>query len=378
MKRINTFLDGIKVVDLSAFLPGPLASLFLVDMGAQVLKIEPPHGDEMTRHGPRDKSGQPLFHAAVNAGKTVCRMDLKNPERRQEFLELIRTTDILIEGFRPGVMTRLGLGYETLRAINPGLIYCAMNGFGAQGPMAQVAGHDANYLALAGLLDRNGSDRPVFFDPPIADVTSSAFATTAILGALFARQRDGLGCAIDLALADVVMPLQLFQVADYGVNRAVPKRNETYLNGGAAYYRVYATADGNHVVIGAVEPKFWRNFCEAAGKPEWAARQTEPLPQTRLIADMDAYFASLTLAEAVARFGQVECCFSPVLDIGEAITSPHHASRGLVRRSPQGALQALFPVLIDGAPPDTRKPMAFAERPTLSDNARSGPGSARS
>ena len=223
----------MKVVDLSSFLPGPLASLLLADMGAEVLKVEPPAGDAMRQLGPRRPDGAPVFCEAVNAGKTVCRMDLKTPEAREELLRLVRGCDVLIEGFRPGVMARLGLAYETLRDINPGLIHCSLSGYGATGPLAQSAGHDANYLAQAGVLHRNGGTDPVFFDSPVADVSGSLFGVIAILDVLRGWDADGHGCAIDIGLADVPMPLQLFQVAAFGATGDVPQRRGTYLNGGA-------------------------------------------------------------------------------------------------------------------------------------------------
>ena len=141
--RIGSFARGVRVLDMSAFLPGPLAGLLLADMGAEVLKIEPPTGDAMRQIGPRDDRGEPVFHGAVNAGKTVRHMDLKQPEVRAEFLRLVEDYDVLIEGFRPGVMRRLGLDYEALRRVNPGLVYCSLSGYGASGPLAQAAGHDA-------------------------------------------------------------------------------------------------------------------------------------------------------------------------------------------------------------------------------------------
>ncbi len=281
--RLNQFLLGLKVVDFSSFLPGPLASLVLADMGAEVLKIEPPAGDEMQRMGPRGAAGEPLFYNAVNAGKRVRNIDLKRPEGLLEARRLVAGADVLIEGFRPGVMARLGLGYEEIRSINPRLVYCSLNGYGAQGPLAQAAGHDGNYLALAGILHRNGAGRPMFFDPPVADTTGSLFAAIAILGALEERRRTDRGCQIDLALADVMMPMQLFQIAGYGADGSAPAPGSTYLNGGAAYYQIYATRDGRHVMLGAIEPKFWRAFCGAAKRPDWAARQTETLPQRAMI-----------------------------------------------------------------------------------------------
>lgn len=355
--RLSLFARGVRVLDLSAFLPGPLASLLLADMGAEVLKIEPPHGDPMLQVGPRDAAEQPVFYGAVNAGKAIRRMDLKQPGPKAEFLLLVEECDVLIEGFRPGVMRRLGLDYATLRALNPGLIYCSLSGYGASGPLAQVAGHDANYLAGSGVLHRNGQDAPVFYDPPLADVSGSLFGVIAILGALRAREADGLGCEIDIGLADTPMPLQIFEIAGYGHSGSVPQRREATLNGGGAYYQVYATKDGRHIALGAIEPKFWGAFCEAAGHPEWIQRQAEPLPQTTLIAEVAAVIAALTLDACLARFAEADCCVNAVLDLGEAVASPHHRNRGLVRAAPDGALQALFPARIDGVPPTARPPL---------------------
>lgn len=358
--RLGRFARGVKVLDVSSFLPGPLASLLLADMGAEVLKIEPPGGDPMIALGPRDADGAPVFHRAVNAGKSVRRMDLKDRAAHAEFLALVAASDVLIEGFRPGVMQRLGLGYEALRAINPGLIFCSLSGYGAAGDLAQAAGHDANYLAAAGVLHRNGRHGPDFYDPPLADVSGSLFGVIAILGALRAREADGQGCQIDIALADTPMPLQLFALAEFGANGTVPQRRETYLNGGAAYYQVYATQDGRHVAVGAIEAKFWAAFAGAAGHPDWIARQAEALPQTGLIGDVAAYFAGVTLEECLRVFAHPDCCVSPVLDLGEAVASPHHRDRHLVRRAPDGALQSLFPAWIDGVPPGARPALADA------------------
>ena len=357
MSALNSWLAGIRVLDLSQYLPGPLATLFLADFGADVLKIEPPRGDEMRNLGPRDGTGRPLFYESVNGGKSVRRMDLKDPHAREAFLQLVDTADVLLETFRPGVMARLDLDYATLAARNPGLVYCSLSGYGVGGPLEQAAGHDANYLAQAGILDRNGDQAPVYFDPPVADTTGSLFAVIAILGALRGRDRTGKGGEIDIGLADVAQPLQIFQVADYGARGHSPARNETYLNGGAAYYRIYATGDGRHVALGAIEDKFWRRFCEAAEHPEWIARANEPLPQHALIGDLAAYFATLTLAECNARFARADCCLAPILTVGEALESEHVRHRGLVRRAPAGDLQALFPARVDGEAPATRTPL---------------------
>ena len=356
MSSLNSWLAGIRVLDLSQYLPGPLATLLLADFGADVLKIEPPRGDEMQNLGPRDSAGRAIFYESVNAGKRVRRMDLKRPEAREEFLRLAVDADVLLESFRPGVMTRLRLDYAAVAARNPRLVYCSLSGYGIGGPLEQAAGHDANYLAQAGVLHRNGDAAPVYFDPPVADTTGSLFAVIAILGALRGRDRSGRGCAIDIGLADVAAPLQIFQVTDYGARGYSPARNETYLNGGAAYYRVYATREGRHVALGAIEDKFWQRFCEAAGHREWIARAAEALPQESLTASLAAFFGQVTLAECIARFAGADCCLTPVLSVGEALESEHFRGRGLVRRGVGGDLQPLFPALVDGEPPATRPP----------------------
>ena len=351
------WLAGVRVIDLSQYIPGPLASLLLADMGAEVLRVEPPAGDPMITLGPRSRDGGGLFYETLNAGKGVLRLDLKRDDQRASLLELVRDADVLIEGFRPGVMERLGLGASVLKQHAPQLIVCSISGYGAAGASLQKAGHDANYLAEAGVLDRNGDAGPVFFDPPFADVTGSLFAAIAILGALQGRTRSGEGCTIDLGLADVIMPLQMLQVADWGENAAIPRRRSTYLNGGAAYYQVYRTRDDRHVVVGAVEPKFWRRFSETAGHPEWVERQSEPLPQHRLIADVADVLATLSLDECLHRFAHDECCVSPVLDLDEALQSDRITHRKLVVRGDDGRLQALFPAWVDGAPPPPRVPL---------------------
>jgi alpha-methylacyl-CoA racemase len=370
MSRFASFLEGVRIVDFSQYIPGPLAALMLSDMGADVIKIEPPGGDPMQTLGPRDRDGGALFYQTLNAGKSVLQLDMKNPAEREICVDLIRDCDVVIEGFRPGVMAKLGVDYKTVSAHQPGLIYCSISGYGASGPEAQRAGHDANYLAEAGVLDRNGTERPMFFDPPIADISGSLFAALAILGALNGRHRTGRGCHIDLGLADVIMPLQLLQIADWGENGTVPERGATYLNGGAAYYNIYATSEGGHVVVGAVEPKFWRSFCEAADHPQWIDRQAEKIPQHALIRDIAAYFGNLTLAQCAERFADDACCVSPVLTLEHALHSAHVTHRGLVRQTERSGLQALFPALVDGEAPPVRPAMLSSR--TLGRNAWGG------
>jgi alpha-methylacyl-CoA racemase len=359
---LSGFLKGMRVLDLSQYIPGPMATLFLADMGAEVLKIEPPRGDEMRNLGPRDAQGRPTFYRALNAGKTVRRMNLKDPDDRAEFLDLARTADIVVEGFRPGVLVRLGIDWPVLSRVNPRLILCSISGYGAGSSRAKKAGHDANYLAEMGVAYRNGPDMPAFYDPPLADSAGSLFAAMLLLGALHGRNRTGRGCMLDLALADTLMPLQMMQIADYGATGTVQGRQDYYLNGGAAYYQVYPIAGGDHIVLGAVEPKFWETFCTEAGRPDLVARHHDPMPQTGLRAEVAELLAPLTAEEVERRFSPLDCCVTVVRDLGEAVRSTQVSERALVRADDNGELQSLLPVWIDGAPPPLRGPLreAFA------------------
>jgi crotonobetainyl-CoA:carnitine CoA-transferase CaiB-like acyl-CoA transferase len=334
----------------------------LADMGADILKVEPPYGDELRTIGPQGPHNRSAYFDAVNAGKRSLRLDLRVDAGRDELLKLAETSDVVVESFRPGVLDKLGAGFPLMRRRNPRLVCCALNGFGVGGPLSHKAAHDINYLALAGTLNAAGPrERPMPFYPPVADCAGAMFAVSAILGAIVNRMRTGQGCAIDLALADAVMPFQLFQLADLDTVGHTPDREGSMMNGGAACYRIYPVAGGRFVSLGAIEPKFWQRFCKAAGRPDWIARQHEPSPQDRLIGEVEALFATLSLDEAIAKFEPADCCFAPVLTLQEAAASPHHAGRGLVRRGADGDLQALFPALVDGKPPTPRRP--FREPP---------------
>ncbi len=238
----------------------------------------------------------------MNAGKVSIKLDLRTEAGKARLLELADEADILLESFRPGTLERLGLGHEMLLKRNPRLIYCGLYGFGTTGPRRDQAGHDNNYLSLTGVLAGTGlADLPVFFDPPVADVTGSMMATIAMLGAVNKRARDGQGCYLDLALADSVMPLVCFPLTGLDAGRGAPVREAELLNGGAARYRVYRCKDGKFATLGAIEPKFWIAFCNAAGHPEWIETFNDPLPQTAMIATLTAFFAGLTQAEATAK-----------------------------------------------------------------------------
>lgn len=363
MSLLSNFLSGVRVLDLSRHLPGPLCTLYLADMGADVLKIEPPQGDEIRSLGPLSDDGRPVFFDAVNAGKTTRRMDLRQPDQKAEFLDLVRDIDIVVESFRPGVLNRLGVDYEVLKAVNPRLILCSLNGFGSGGVNDNRAGHDNIYLALAGVLDRNRDKvgRPTFFEPPLADSAASLTAAIAILGALRHCERTGEGCHIEAPLSDAVMPLQMLQIAELEATGEIPTTDSGLFTGGTAYYNTYATKDGRHIALGAVEPKFWSAFCVAANRPEWIARQDEPRPQTALGAEVASLFESLSLQQARDIFEPIDCCFAPVLDLQEAVQSEHFQTRGILQRGDDGKTQVLFPVHVNGLPPLPRAPIREIE-----------------
>ena len=357
--RLNSFLSGIRVIDLSRHLPGPLATLLMADMGAEVIKIESPAGDEMRSIGPTGPNGRSLFFDAVNAGKQSIRLDLKTAAGKDELLALVRSADVLVESFRPGVMSRLGIGAEVLRSTHPGLIVVSMSGYGQSGPMRDAAGHDANYMALNGVLGASGSARhPGYLHPPMADCTASMFALSSVLGALIARARDGKGCVIDLALVDVMMPFQLFSLASLGLIDQAPRAEEGFLNGGWACYRPYSLQDGRVVALGAIEPQFWKTFCDVSGHPDWIDRHGDALPQVELIRSVEAHFATLSPAECESLYATADCCVTVVRHLAEAVGSEHFVQRGLVRRHPlMGIFEAGFPVLVDSQPPVLRTPL---------------------
>jgi len=244
-----------------------------------------------------------------------------------------------------------------LRETFPRLVICSLNGYGEQSPLKTEVGHDLNYLAMNGVLAGTGTvTETVAPWPPLADCAASLFGMGTVLAALLERERSGEGCHVEVALADSVMPLMAFSLAELGLTGAGIPRAKALLNGGAARYRTYQTRDGFHVALGAVEPKFWQNFCTAADHPEWIARMDEPLPQTRLQDDVAALFAGLTLAECHERFGAVDCCFNQVLELQDAVNTPHMRARELVVQSSQGDYQALYPAYVDGKPPSPRTP----------------------
>src|SRR5829696_8419908 len=317
-------LQGIRVLDLSRLLPGGYCSLLLSDYGAEVLKVEDTGlGDYIRWAPPQYRGVEPSAASAaflsLNRGKRCIRLDLKVREGREVLLRLAREHDVLLESFRPGVLDRLGVGWQRLREENPRLVYCAITGYGQQGPDRDRAGHDLNYLARGGLLGLSGAPGgpPVPAAGQIADVGGGALmAAFGILAALHERERSGEGQLVDVAMTRGAQSWLAMVAARYFADGAVPRRGELELAGGLACYRPYACSDG-WVTLGALEPKFWHALCRGLGRDDLLERHMDP----SVAGELEPIFAARTRAEWAAFDDEHGCCLEPVLELDEALAA---------------------------------------------------------
>lgn len=358
------FLHDVRVIDLSQYIPGPYAALMLADLGADVLKVEPPAGDPMRRYGPVGPSGISAFYTVLNGGKRILRLDLKSDAGREAILALIRAADILIESYRPGVMDRLGLAYPRLREENPALVHCAISNFGQEGPWALKGGHDLNCMALGGGLIASGlSEQPVMSTPPVADFASAIQAVASVSAALVASRATGQGAFIDLSMTDTVLAWQSCFLTDTLRREELPMRASREEGGGTAFYHIYRTSDGRFITLAADEDKFWANFCLAVGRGDWIARKTDPMPQHALIAEVTELVSTKTFAAWCSLLNNIDCCFQPVLEPSEVMAHPQLAARGMLAKSERDGpiVEALYPAWVNGKPPSRRSPWRDVE-----------------
>ncbi|ACV34932.1 MAG: CoA transferase [Candidatus Accumulibacter sp.] len=344
-------LTGVRVLDLTRLLPGPVATLHLADMGADVIKIEDHAAGDYARILGDGPDGVSVFFRSVNRNKRGLRLDLKQAQGREVLLRLARAADIVVESFRPGVSDKLGIGYEALRAVNPKIVYCAITGYGQTGPLAMAAGHDLNYIGFAGVLDQIGIDggQPAIPNLQVGDLLGGAMtAVMGILAALFDAQRTGQGRLVDVAMSEAVLAHNLFPLFALQTAGAVPARGGDILSGGDAGYGVYATADGRYMAVAPLEQKFWQVFCEAIGRPDWQARHgARGAAAAALRRELVELFASRSQAYWRDFFANVDCCVTPVLDVAEALEHPQFRARGMVVQA-DGLTQYAPPVKLSG------------------------------
>ncbi|MDF1629548.1 MAG: CaiB/BaiF CoA-transferase family protein [Alcanivoracaceae bacterium] len=327
-------LSTLKVLDFSALLPGPFGTLILADLGADVLRLESPGRPDMVRMLPPMDEGVSAVHGYLNRSKRSLAVDLKKPAGVEIVHELIKDYDIVVEQFRPGVMAKLGVGYEQLREINPRLIYCSITGYGQDGPYRNRAGHDMNYLSIAGMTGYNGrrdsGPAPMAFQ--VADVAGgSCHAVMAILAAVIERQHSGEGQYIDISMTDTAFSLHALTAPAALIGGEDPQLEGTQLNGGS-FYDCYETSDGRWFSVGGIEPQFFSQFCQAIGRPDLAGRGLAMLPE--IVAEVKAGIAEAMKQKSFAEWEQIfaalDCCTEPVLSFSEACQHPQLVAREML------------------------------------------------
>ncbi|RMH45502.1 MAG: CoA transferase [Alphaproteobacteria bacterium] len=355
-------LEGIRVIDLSMFLPGPHLTMMMADQGAEVIRVEPPSGEPVRNVGYRTADGWTTWFRNTHRGKKSVVLDLKSPHGRAALMRLCESADVFLESFRPGVVARLGIGPDAVRAVNPRIVYCSISAFGQTGPEAGRPAHDIAIQALAGTVSLNlaPDGQPVNPGVPAADMAGSLMALAAILMALLRRERTGRGDVIDMSMQDALMSWLPNVVGPvFAEDRPPDPRNERSF-GGHAFFRPYRTADGRHVVLGGVEHKFVRTLLNDLGRSDLIpAAEGPPGPgQAPVKAFLAETFATRTRDEWEAWFRGRDVCFAPVLDLHEAFHRPHVAARGMLFRDSDGNLHIGMPIRFAEEPgrPDPRLP----------------------
>lgn len=325
-------LKGIKVFDLSRLLPGGFCSMMLGDFGAEVIKVEEPGRGDYVRWTPPFLDGQSAYFLSINRNKRSVVLDLKNPKGIDVFLRLVRTADVVIESFRPGVVDRLGIGYQHVAKVNPRIVYCSISAFGQSGPLREQVGHDLNCLALSGLLSITGmkGGPPIIPGVQLSDYATAMMATTAILLAYIECQRSGQGQYCDISMLDAVTSWMGMPMVKYLADGLLPGPQDSMFNGAFACCNVYETKDERFVVLGAMEEKFWISFCKVIKREDLIPLQWESQSvQDKIKEELFLLFREKTMVEWLGLFDGQEICFSPVLNIKETLNFSHLQKRGM-------------------------------------------------
>ena len=359
-------LEGVRILDLTMNLPGPYMTWVLAGLGAEVVKVENPKGGDYARAlASSDGKSSPVFEM-VNSGKKSVAIDLKKPAGKDIFLDLVSGYDVMVEGFRPGVMRALGLDFEACRARRTDLIYLSISGYGQTGPYRERAGHDLNYLSLAGIIGLNGTKSGALAIPgiQIADLAGgSLIALSSLLAALFQREKTGQGQFIDVSMFDGSFALNAIPLSTTaaGMDKALPAG--MLLNGGFPFYGLYRTRDDRYMSLGAVETKFWNNFCQAVDRQDLISKQ---YGGPEIIREVEGIFSQKTQTEWIRILSGAEACCEPVLTLDETLESDLVKRRGLVKFNDSGHPCLTSPLRLAGTPEPTVK-----EAPGLGRHTRS-------
>jgi crotonobetainyl-CoA:carnitine CoA-transferase CaiB-like acyl-CoA transferase len=362
-------LAGLRVLDLTRLLPGPMATLHLADQGAEVIKIEDPGlGDYARTFGPGAAEANAVgkdspFFRMLNRNKKSLRLDLKQPAGVQVFLRLAENADVIIESFRPGVVERLGIGYEAVRAINPRIVYCAVTGYGQTGPCAHYAGHDLNFIAMAGLLDQIGTSgsAPAIPGFQIGDILGGSLSSlVGVLTAVIGAQATGQGSYVDVSMADALLAHSVLPLAAVESQGGLAPRGAGDMTGASPGYGLYVTADGRYLAVGAIEYKFWRTLCQALDLPEIIdTDMANAASCTRAREALAAAIGAETLAHWEAVLMPLDCCVTPVLRLDEAIRHPQFVAREVTLQA-DGMTHCAPPFRLSHWPPPALQPAVAA------------------
>lgn len=356
---ISSSLKGVHILDFSRLFPGPLCTMMLADLGAEVIKVEAPEG-ELGRYIPPYQFGSGAMFLQMNRGKRSLTCNLKNKKGREIILRILQKTDILVESFRPGVMYRFGLDYNSLKDQFPSLVYCSISGYGQNGPMSEKPGHDLNYISIAGILSLSGSsEKHGYVIPPvqIADTLGAFCASNAILAAYIQRMREGKGQYLDISLLDSAF-FAMISLAGIHFAGFAMQASALPLSGRLACYNIYRTKDNKYLALAFLEPKFWQTFCLKMKLDQYFNHQLQN-DQTEIIQVLTERFATKTQKEWLDFFEREDLCVSPVLDFPQTVSDPTILSRGLMTpvHYPSGTLSQFRTPFVNSGTTTMRAPL---------------------
>lgn len=325
-------LDGMRVLDLSRLLPGPYCSMILADFGAEVIKIEEPGRGDYSRSFPPIQNGFGYWHLQLNRNKKSVAIDLKSEAGRAAFLQLAQTADVVMESYRPGVLKRLGIDYETVSKLNPKIVYCAITGYGKQGPLVKQADHDIGYVSLAGVVSMSGepAGKPAIPGVLMADMNAALMAGMSIMMAVRHAEQSGQGQEIDIALYNTALTLMSGAASLYFGSGFVAERGNNWLTGAYANYNIYETRDGRYVSVGCLEKKFWSNLCTALERVDLLDALDEESNHGKVRKELAAIFKTRTMQEWTDYLTGKDTCVTPILNFDEAMAAEQTTANEMV------------------------------------------------